>query len=84
MEKPARKITLDALKGKLEHCQLACEALERQFNRPNLTSHKRLELQWRRDEVMKDRNVAQKVLAALELAAQVGCGESAVLTAENI
>lgn len=84
MESSRRKLTLDALKGKLEHCQLTCEALERQFNHPNLTSQKRLELQWRRDEVMKDRNVAQKVLAALERAAQLGCGEPQVFAAENL
>jgi hypothetical protein len=83
LETPTRRLTLDALKGKLEHCQLTCEALERQFNHPNLTSHKRLELEWRRDEVLKDKNVAQRVIAALERAAQVGGGGPNALTAEN-
>lgn len=82
MDSPTRKLTLDALKGKLEHFQLTCEALERQFDHPSLTSQKRLELQWRRDEVMKDRDLAQKVIAALEKAAQVGCGEPQLAIAE--
>lgn len=83
MESPLRRITINTLKEKLQRCQLACEALELQFKHPHLTSHKRLELQWRRDEVMKDKNVAQKVLAALEVAAQVGCGDPHMLARDT-
>jgi hypothetical protein len=66
MDPAIRRLQIVTLKAKVELCRTTLEALEREFNRPDITADKFIEFFQRFDEVVRDRKSALKKLAALE------------------